>query len=195
MAGPLLLTIAVVGGYFMLISMGQVLGDYAVERVLEKAVVTNQDLKADYYGGNSFDIGEFEPTVPSMLMKAPVAITAAIYRPFLWEAKNIVMLISGIESLLIMFITLRILIRLRVVGVIPMALKSPLLTFSLIFSLFFAFSVGISTSNFGSLVRYRIPVLPFFIASLYIMDFYFNKDKKKKPVEEVAEIKDESPVA
>ena len=181
----------------MLISMGQVLGDYAVESVLEKAVVTNQDLKADYYGGNSFDIGDFEPTVPSMLAKAPIAITAAIYRPFLWEAKNIVMVMSGIESMLILFITFRILIRLRVVGVIPMAIKSPLLTFSLIFSLFFAFSVGISTSNFGSLVRYRIPVLPFFIASLYIMDYYFNKDKNLKPKEEeeVEEIKEKSPVA
>ena len=193
----MLLMTAVVGGYFMLISMGQVLGDYAVESVLEKAVVTNQDLKADYYGGNSFDIGDFEPTVPSMLAKAPIAITAAIYRPFLWEAKNIVMVMSGIESMLILFITFRILIRLRVVGVIPMAIKSPLLTFSLIFSLFFAFSVGISTSNFGSLVRYRIPVLPFFIASLYIMDYYFNKDKNLKPKEEeeVEEIKEKSPVA
>jgi hypothetical protein len=79
----------------------------------------------------------------------------------------------------LIFISLRILIRLRVYGVIPMSIKHPLLTFSLIFSLFFAFSVGISTSNFGSLVRYRIPVLPFFIASLYMMEYYFRTRKEE----------------
>ncbi|NNF02533.1 MAG: hypothetical protein HKN22_07590 [Bacteroidia bacterium] len=42
------------------------------------------------------------------------------------------------------------------------------MTFCIIFSLFFAFSVGLSTSNFGSLVRYKIPLLPFFVAALFI---------------------------
>ena len=44
-----------------------------------------------------------------------------------------------------------------------------LLLFSLTFSLFMAFSVGISTSNFGSMVRYKIPLIPFYVASLYIL--------------------------
>jgi hypothetical protein len=179
MSGPVLFMITVIGGYVLLMSMGNILGAYSVENVLDKAVVTNLDLKADYYGGNSFDIGEFDATVPSMLAKAPVAIMAAIYRPYLWEANNIVMLLSGLESMFLIFISLRILIRLRVYGVIPMSIKHPLLTFSLIFSLFFAFSVGISTSNFGSLVRYRIPVLPFFIASLYMMEYYFRTRKEE----------------
>jgi hypothetical protein len=65
-----------------------------------------------------------------------------------------------------------------------MLVKNHLLTFSLIFSLFFAFSVGISTSNFGSLVRYRIPALPFFVACLFIMQYYFDlRNREEKPVE------------
>ncbi len=174
MTGPILFSMAVIGGYVLLISMGDVLGQYSVDKVLDKAVVTNMDLKAEYYLGNSFDIGDFDATVPSMLSKAPLAIIAAIYRPFLWEANNVVMLLSGLESMFLIFISLRIFFRLRFYGVIPMSIRHPLLTFSLIFSLFFAFSVGISTSNFGSLVRYRIPVLPFYIASLYIMEYYFR---------------------
>ena len=174
LSGPVLFIIAVIGGYVLLLSMGEILGAYSVDKVLDKAVVTNLDLKADYYAGNSFDIGEFDATIPSMLAKAPVAIAAAIYRPYIWEANNIVMLASGLESLFMLFITIRILLRLRIYGVFQMSIKHPLLTFSLIFSLFFAFSVGISTSNFGSLVRYRIPVLPFFIASLYMMEYYFR---------------------
>ena len=180
MTGPIFFTIAVVGGYVLLLSMGEILGAYSVEKVLDKALVTNLDLKAEYYSGNAFDIGEFDATVPSMLAKAPVAIVAAIYRPYIWEAGNVVMLASGLESLFLLFITFRILFRLRIYGIFPMSLKHPLLTFSLIFSLFFAFSVGISTSNFGSLVRYRIPVLPFFIASLYMMEYFFKTNKEKE---------------
>jgi hypothetical protein len=195
LVGPVLLTIAVVMGYLMLDSMKNVLGGYSIDNVLEKAVITNQDLKADYYQGNSFDIGDFDPTIPSMLSKAPAAIVAAIFRPYITEARNIVMIISGFESILLIYITLRVLIKLRIIGFFLYAGKNHLLTFALIFSLFFAFSVGISTSNFGSLVRYRIPVLPFFLASLYILEFYFNKSKAPDTLPELvpSTVKGETP--
>lgn len=175
--GPFMLVVAATGGYLMLLSMENVLGLYSVDKVLERAVVTNQDLKADYYGGNSFDIGDFEPTVPSMLAKAPAAINVSLFRPYLWEARNPVMVLSGLEGLLILLLTLRVLIKVRLFGAFTMLSKNHLLIFSIIFSLFFAFSVGISTSNFGSLVRYRIPSLPFFIASMYIIEYLYSRKK------------------
>ena len=176
--GPFMFTLAIAGGYLLLTNLGELLGHYAVDKVLERAVITYKDLKADYYGGNSFDIGEFDATIPSMLSKAPAAINAALFRPWLFEAKNIVMLLSALEGTVLMFFTIRILIRLRIIGIFPIILKNHLLSFSLIFSLFFAFSVGISTSNFGSLVRYRIPVLPFYVACLFIMDYYYKNRYK-----------------
>jgi hypothetical protein len=177
MIGPLLLIISVVGGYFTLTLMGGVLGDYTVDRVLEKAVISNQDLKADYYGGNSFDIGDFDPTIQSMLSKAPLALEAALFRPYLWESRNVVMLLSGIESVFLLYFTFRFLIKVRVLGFIKYFSRSHLLGFSMIFALFFGFSVGISTSNFGSLVRYRIPILPFYLGSLFIMEYLYKLDK------------------
>ena len=89
------------------------------------------------------------------------------------------MLFSALENLLILFFTIRVLIRIRVIGLFRYFTKHHLLTFSLIFSLFLAFAIGISTSNFGSLVRYKIPVMPFYIASLYIINYYDSlRDKK-----------------
>lgn len=195
--GPFMFLVAIGGGYLLLMNLGTLLGNYAVDKVLERAVISYRDLKADYYGGNSFDIGEFDATVPSMLSKAPAAISAALFRPFLWEARNIVMVLSALEGTVLLLFTVRILIRLRIIGMIPLMLKNHLLSFSLIFSLFFAFSVGISTSNFGSLVRYRIPVLPFFVACLFIMDYYYNRNRTEidvpstdKEIEETDETND-----
>jgi hypothetical protein len=184
LTGPFLLLVGIGGGYLMLANMSDLLGMYSLESVMDRAVITNADLKADYYKGNSVDIGEFEATIPSMLSKAPVAINLALFRPYIWEANNLVMLLSALECFIMLLFTIRILFKARFFGAFPIIYKNHLLSFSIIFSLFFAFSVGISTSNFGSLVRYRIPVLPFYIASLYIIGYLYALKNKEKSKEE-----------
>jgi hypothetical protein len=51
--------------------------------------------------------------------------------------------------------------------------------FSFVFSLFFAFSVGVSIANFGALVRLKIPCIPFFLSSLVIMNDMLTKSTTK----------------
>lgn len=177
---PILIIVSAFLAYTFLNSLGSQLGAYSMDKVLDRAVVTQRDLKADYYKGNSFDIGEFDATFSSMLSKAPIAIASALYRPTLLEANNPVMFISAIENFILLLFTVRVLFRTRVIGFFRYFTKHHMLTFCLIFSIFFAFSVGISTSNFGSLVRYRIPILPFFVASLYIITYYYNLAVEKK---------------
>jgi len=183
LTGPFLLAVGVGGGYLLLANMGDLLGLYSLDSVLDRAVITNNDLKADYYKGNSVDIGDFEATIPSMLSKAPVAINLALFRPYLWEANNLVMLLSGLECFIMLIFTVRVLIKTRFLAAFPIIYKNHLLSFAMIFSIFFAFSVGISTSNFGSLVRYRIPVLPFFIASIYLIQYIYSKGKEEPVVD------------
>ena len=181
---PALLTVAALTGYFALSKMGDKLGSFNVDQVMTKAVATQQDLKQDYYQGNSFDIGDFDATPSSMLSKAPVAITAALFRPFLWEARNPVMLISGLENFVMLIFALYILFKVKVIYFFRLMLRHHLLLFSLVFSLFFAFGVGLSTSNFGSLVRYKIPAMPFFLASLIISREILLKTQQEKKLKE-----------
>lgn len=181
-ATPVFLGIAILTGYLLLTAMSTQLGAYSLDTVLDKAVVTQQDLKADYYKGNTFDIGDFDPTIPSMLGKAPKAINAALFRPFLWESNNIVMMMSGLENFIILLFTFILVLKLKVIGIFKYFFKHHLLTFALVFSLFFAFSVGISTPNFGSMVRYRIPILPFYVASLFIIRYYHKLEKQETKI-------------
>ena len=69
--------------------MGETLGEYSVNRVIDKAFVTNQDLKAGLLSGRFFDIGDFDPTILGMIGKAPAAINAALFRPYLWESPTV----------------------------------------------------------------------------------------------------------
>ena len=177
---PFFIIVSAFLGYTFLNSLGNQLGVYSIDKVLERAVITQRDLKAEYYRGNSFDIGEFDATFSSMLGKAPIAIASALYRPTLLEARNPVMFISALENFVLLIFSIRVLLRTRVIGFFRYFAKHHMLTFCLVFSLFFSFSVGISTSNFGSLVRYRIPILPFFVGGLFIISHYYNLSREKK---------------
>ena len=157
------------GIYQILLLLGDSFGKYSVQDVLERAVITQQDLKRDYYGGNTFDIGDFEADPVSMLKKAPAAITAGLFRPFIYEARNIVMVIAGLESVIYIYLLVRCVLKSPWLKLKRIFKLHKILQFGLIFFLFFGFSVGISTSNFGSLVRYRIPLMPFLGVFLYIL--------------------------
>jgi hypothetical protein len=172
---PVLLGILAGSGYLILDSLKDSLGMYALDKVMDRAVVVQQDLKQDYYGGSArFDIGDFDASFSSMIAKAPAAITASLFRPFLWEAKNPVMLLAALENAYILFLTIFLIVKLKIVNIFLLIRKHPLLTFSIVFSLFFAFSVGIATANFGALVRYKIPMIPFYIGSLFILKWYYD---------------------
>ncbi len=165
---PLLIVVGIGFGYFFMTVLGDALQEYKLDNILEKAVVNQRDLKSDYHKGNAFDIGEYDATLPSILGKFPIATFSAIFRPLILEANNVVMFLSGIENLLILIFTIKVLIFVRFFGFFRLLVKSHVLTFSFAFAILFAYSVGLSTSNFGSLVRYKIPCIPFFVATLYI---------------------------
>lgn len=170
-------------GYIFMVLLDESLGEYKLENILNKAVITQRDLKMDYYQGNSFDIGDFDATLPDIISKFPIAVFSAIFRPLIVESNNTVMFISGLENLFLLLFTFRILFTLRFVGLPGQLLKNHLLIFAFVFALFFSFAVGLTTSNFGSLVRYKIPGIPFFVASLYLFRYYYRKGETESNVQ------------
>lgn len=175
--GILFIALSIFSSYFILLQLGDNLGAYSIDNVFTKAVVTQQDMKKDYYEGNSFDIGIFDGSFSSLIKILPLAINAALFRPYIWEIKNLVMLLSGIENLIILSLTLFLLIKLKFIGFFLYIRNNRLLLFSILFSLFFAFSVGLSISNFGALVRLKIPCIPCYVASIFIIRDYYQKNK------------------
>ena len=156
------------------------MGTYSnLDNVLNKAVVMQQDLKADYYGGESFDIGNFDPSVSGVLSKVPQALMAGLFRPFIWESRNPMMMVSGLENLVIMFLFLYVILRNSPRRIYSYLRQNPYLIFAIVYAIFFCFAVGLTTSNFGSLVRYRIPGLPFFVSALLIL-YSFNRRTRKE---------------
>lgn len=168
---PALIIFGIIIGIGSLSLLGDSVKKYKdIDSIAKKAQVTQQDLtRGDAYGNNYYDVGKFDASLSGMLSKAPVSITAALFRPFLWEAKNPVMLISGLENFIILLLFIYIMYRVGPFKTIKIIMGEPLLFFSMLFILIFAFSVGIASANFGALVRYRIPCMIFFVPLLFIL--------------------------
>ncbi len=148
-------------------NMGDVAeGKYAsVGSMMEQAVIIQDDLKRDYYGDNSFDIGSFDASLTGMLKKLPQALSAGLFRPFLWEARTPFMLLSGLENFAILLLTLFVVLKMRMRLITALKEDSLLLSLCL-FVIIFGFFIGLTIANFGALVRYRIILLPFFVITL-----------------------------
>jgi len=176
---PTLIVVGIVAGLYILQQLGDSLGKYSMTTVIKTASGAQQDLKQSYYKGNSFDIGNYEPTVAGLLSVSHKAIYAALFRPTLFDVRNVVMAFCAIENTFILIFCVYLLIKLKIYKFFSLITSHPLLMFSFIFSVFFAFSVGVSISNYGALVRLKIPCIPFFLSSLIILNHMLNESSKK----------------
>lgn len=159
------------------INFGAEFGKYSADRILEEAAIQQQDLTRDVYGKNSFDIGEFDPSLSGIVSKIPAAINAAIFRPYLWEVGSPTMLISAVENMILMIVIVIMLFKIGVLRFLGYIGKDPYLIFSTIFTIVLAFGIGLSTANFGALVRYKIPFAPYFTSIFFIMNWYVQRTK------------------
>ncbi len=178
---PPLMIIIGVWGMFTLTSMMAAAGGFFgdVDSMLEKAVNAQQDLKQEYYKGAAFDIGNYDASVQGAVSVAPAAIVAALFRPFLWEAQSIVMVMSGIENFIILLLTIWVFIRIGLKFVVQQIFKNPFIVFCFIYTINLSIGIGLSTSNFGALVRFKIPMLPFFFMGLLLIWYEFRDSRRR----------------
>ena len=127
--------------------------------------------------GSGYDLGEFDPSIFGMMVKFPQAVVVTLFRPFPWEAKKLIVLLSALEALMFVYFTFKAFQKRGIPKTFGLIFKDPNLLFCLTFSIIFAFAVGISTYNFGALSRYKIPALPFYGAFLMIVINYHKTGK------------------
>jgi hypothetical protein len=174
---PLVISVAISLSYFAMLKAGEDNEKYSLGSLAKTAQVTAYDIR--YWtgrdAGSGYTLGELDGTFSSMLQLGPQAINVTLFRPYLWEVSNSLMLLSALESFSLLCVCIYIFARLNFRLIRLIADRD--IFFTLIFSLVFAFAVGVSTFNFGSLVRYKIPILPFFVVGLILMLHYSNKDR------------------
>lgn len=142
---------------------------------LAKSALLVSSILEYYEAGSSYDLGVDASSAASVIKAAPLAVATSLYRPFLWEVRSPVMLFSALESFLILAFTLFVLFRVGIMQFFKLIFTKGLIFFCLLFSFVFCFGVALSSNNFGTLVRYKIPAVPFYLVALLLMLYYSNK--------------------
>ena len=175
---PVILGLLVLAFSFLMKNTSESMGTYgSIDSTLNYASVVQQDLtRHEQYGHNYYDIGKFEATPMGVLKKFPIATISGIYRPFLWEARNPFIVLAALEGAFLFLFMLYVIFKIGFFKFFRRIFADPFLIFSLSFVIIFGFGIGLATANFGALVRYKIPLLPFYLASLFVIYDKFLKE-------------------
>ena len=110
-------------------------------------------------GGAVYQLDIQEYSLYGFLQVFPEALEVTFLRPYLFEVQNIFMFITSLENILILFIAMRLLWQVGIFRFLNHTLtnKECLLFFS--FAIVLGFVVGLTSYNFGALVRFKVPAL------------------------------------
>jgi hypothetical protein len=169
--------------YFFVHSLGDSVESYKLDSLAQKAEGFRSwhTYLGKTEGGSSYTIaGDIKYTPTGVLTQAPVAIVTTLYGPFVWQIRNFVMLLSGMESLAFLYFTISILFNKRIYKLFNVLVRDHIIVFCVPFILILSVAIGLTSFNYGALVRYKIPILPFFATTIILINYHLNENRVKR---------------
>ncbi len=98
--------------------------------------------------------------VGSIVMNSPLALLSGLFRPFVWESHTVFQFMSALENtfLLVLFI-----FTLANVKLVLASFRQPMVLALIVYIVLLCVFLALSTPNFGTLSRYRVGFIPFFV--------------------------------
>jgi hypothetical protein len=153
-----LASILALGGNAMLV---RVFPTYSIDNLAEQAAYY-QHIGQEITGGSTYVIGDpTQTTLGGQLVYAPIALITSLFRPFLFEARSPQVFVNAIETTVILVFTVRLFVRRPLARIWELFGAYPLLAFCAVFVVVFGIGIGLTTTNMGTLSRYRMPLVPF----------------------------------
>lgn len=132
---------------------------------------------ADENSMAGFKEADFDFTISNIILRVPLKTFSTLYRPFIWETHKPIMMFSAVESFLMLLAALFVLFKCRITRFFYYIAINPEIFFAFVFTALLAAVVGFTTFNFGSMVRYRLPVLPFYC---YMLLAIYKRNAEKQ---------------
>ena len=178
--GPIFLVLGLSASVLFVKSLGDTVESYKIDSLQKKAEGFHSwhTYLAKTEGGSGYSIGgDISYTPAGILKQAPIAAAIALFGPFPWQIRNVVMLMSGLESLVFLYFTISLLFNRKIYKIIKVLTNDPIIVFSIPFILILAVAIGLTSFNYGALVRYRTPILPFFALAIILIRYHLKSSK------------------
>ncbi|MEJ0033163.1 MAG: hypothetical protein WDO15_23790 [Bacteroidota bacterium] len=116
-----------------------------------------------YKGSNLISYYNLSPTWTFIVINSPWALLSGLFRPTIFEASSLVEIAAGVENLLLLILVLMKLKSIR------MSAENRVVAFTTFaYIVVLCVFLALSTPNFGTLSRYRVGFLPFFVLMILI---------------------------
>lgn len=186
-SGPAILLVSLGFGFLLIKQLGDEFSQFSLQNVMTTAQTYQQwhSFLAQNDNASGYSLGNISGSWQSVLRAFPLAVNVTLFRPYLWEAHSLIMLLSALENVFILGFTLYILWKNGLPRVVRAIRKNPTVFFCFFFSVLFAFCVGFTAYNFGALVRYKIPCIPFYLVALVILNYITAEERRKLAFEKL----------
>lgn len=165
-----------VAGFTVIVLFFQ--SEQAQEFATEASVISQDMATNPNYGTNRYDLGITDYSPAGMVKALPVSIIAGFFRPYIWEALSVSLILNGIESVMLFYFTFRFIANKNIFIRLKRIVSNEFLVFALYFSIILAYFAGFTSILFGVLVRFKAPVLPFL---LLVLTAHYIDEKRKLP--------------
>lgn len=132
--------------------------NFSPSRILEVIAFNNKVFMDVCTPDDVIHFYNLQPTWGSMLINSPWAFISGLFRPFVWEANTIFKVITGVENLVLLILTI------FAIPYLKNVIRSPhrlLILTVILYCAVLSIFLALSTPNFGTLARYGVGYLPF----------------------------------
>ena len=169
---PILLSVFFIGGYFALDQISSSAGKYSLDNVqsVAEGFQSWHTYLAETRDQSGYTLGDVEFTALGVLRKAPEAFFVTYFRPFIiGDVRNIATLFEAVQALILLVLSLYVFLRVGLFKSLKLIVSNPDIRAFMLFAIVFGITVGLTSYNFGALSRYKIPGVPFYVASISII--------------------------
>ena len=153
-------------GFFLLVGIGAISFIHPNFNMLVIAEVVVANNKAFVELSSPDDVIHFvnlQANAASLILNAPWAFISGIYRPFVLEATSVIKVVASIENLFLLALTVVPIVRWRKLENSNFRI---LFLAALLYCIVLCIFLAMSSPNFGTLARYKVGFLSFFVLLL-----------------------------
>jgi hypothetical protein len=164
------LVVYLVLGFFALVFIlniaAQINAKYSIATVFDTLTILKEKSRTESLSGSSYELSNIN-TVWDAILLFPQTIWVTLFRPYFWEIRKpmLILIPAALESLGVLLFTIYTLFNTSK-NTLNQSLSNPYFVFCMTFSLLFAVIVGYMSGNFGTLFRYKVFLMPFYLGGL-----------------------------
>ena len=179
MIAPAILGIFVAAGYLVIGSMISQSNYLSSEDKIMRTVTGFHVDHGRIAGGSTYSLGAVDYSYIGILSKLPIGLQFTLYRPFPFEARNAMVLVTALESTAYLLISILILFRNTPIQLFRAITGNAEVALCITYTMMLGALVGFVSINYGALARFKTPLLPFFCTALLLL--YFRMYKEELP--------------